>query len=290
MLSVLLGDEAELEPLRRLITEKTEGNPFFIEEMVQALFEQGALIRNGRLTLTRPLAQIAIPTTVQAVLASRIDRLAPDEKELLHTMAVLGREFPLPLIRQVAGKSQADFERTLAVLQAGEFIYEQPAFPDPEYTFKHALTQEVAYNSVLIERRKRLHDRAAAAMEALYAGHLDNYLSELARHYQRSGNIPKAIEYLQRAGSQALVRSSHVEAIELFTSALQSLETLPGTRDTIQQELALQLGLGAALIALKGFASLEVRGAFERASELCRVLGDTSHLIAVLVGLNTIHN
>jgi predicted ATPase len=201
MLSALLGDEAELEPLKRLIAEKTEGNPFFIEEMVQALFEQGALVRNGRLTLARPLAEVTIPATVQAVLASRIDRLAPSEKELLQTMAVIGREFPLPLIRQVAGNSQADIERTLAVLQAGEFIYEQPAFPDPEYIFKHALTQEVAYNSVLIERRKLLHERAGAAIESLFAERLGDYVTDLAHHYDRSGNIPKAVEYLGRTGA-----------------------------------------------------------------------------------------
>src|SRR5215469_16987415 len=165
MLSALLGDEAELEPLKRLITEKTEGNPFFIEEIVQALFEQGALIRNGRFKLARPLAEIVIPPTVQAVLASRIDRLEPNEKELLHTMAVIGREFPFELIRHLVADPSANLEHSIGILQAAEFIYEQPAFPDTEYVFKHALTQEVAYNSVLIERRKTLHERAGAAIE-----------------------------------------------------------------------------------------------------------------------------
>src|SRR5262249_43063105 len=139
MLSALLGDEPELEPLRRLVAERSEGNPFFIEEIIQALFEQGALARNGAVKVTRPLANIKVPATVQAVLASRIDRLPPEEKELLQTLAVIGREFPLQLIREVTGESNPDLERALRVLQGGEFVYEQPAFPDPEYAFKHAL-------------------------------------------------------------------------------------------------------------------------------------------------------
>jgi predicted ATPase len=182
----------DLAALKRLIAERSEGNPLFIEEITQALFEQGALARNGSIKLTRPLASIRVPATVQALLASRIDRLPPNEKELLQTIAVIGREFPLQLIREVTGKSQPDLNRALGVLGAAEFVYEQPAFPDPEYAFKHALTQEVAYNSVLIERRKLLHERVVAAMEAAYASRLDDHLSELARHYERSGNKCKS--------------------------------------------------------------------------------------------------
>src|SRR6516225_9559629 len=167
MLSTLLGDEPELEPLKRLIADKSEGNPFFIEEIKQALFEQGVLTRNGSINLTRPLASIKVPATVQAVLASRIDRLPPTEKELMHTLAVVGLQFTLPLVRRVAPASDVELERLLGDLQSGEFIYEQPAFPDPEYSFKHALTQEVAYNSVLLERRRLLHERAGEAIEEI---------------------------------------------------------------------------------------------------------------------------
>src|SRR5262249_12855980 len=127
MLSTLLGDELELEPLKRLIADKTEGNPFFIEEIVQALFEQGALARNVSVALTRPLSEIKVPLTVQAVLASRIDRLPPTEKELMHTLAVVGLRFTLQLVRQVASASDVELQRLLGNLQSGEFIYEQPA-------------------------------------------------------------------------------------------------------------------------------------------------------------------
>ena len=142
MLAGLLGEGAELEALKRPIAERTGGNPFFIEEMVQALFEQGILARNGAVKLVWPLAQAHLPVTVQGLLAARIDRLPVELKELLQTLAVIGRESPLGLIRKVASKAEAQLERMLADLQAGEFIYEQPALTDVEYVFKHALTQE----------------------------------------------------------------------------------------------------------------------------------------------------
>jgi class 3 adenylate cyclase/predicted ATPase len=285
MLSTLLGDEPELEPLKRLIADKTEGNPFFIEEIVQALFEQGALARNGKIELKRPLSVIKVPPTVQAVLASRIDRLPPTEKELLQTLAVVGREFTLPLVRRVAPGSDIELENLLGDLQSGEFIYEQPAFPDPEFSFKHALTQEVAYNSVLMQRRRLLHERVGAAIEEIYAGRLDDHLSELARHYERSGSTRKALEYLGRAGQQAMARSGHSEAAELFMSALELLTTLPETPERIRQELALQLGLGPALNCIKGLTAPEVDAAYTRARELCRQLGETPQLAPVLFGL-----
>jgi predicted ATPase len=285
MLSTLLGDEPELEPLKRLIADQTDGNPFFIEEIVLALFEQGALARDGAVTFTRPLSEIKVPPTVQAVLASRIDRLPPTEKELLQTLAVVGSEFTLPLVRRVAPASDVELERLLGDLQSGEFIYEQPAFPDPEYSFKHALTQQVASDSILVQRRRVLHERAGAAMEEIYAGRLDDHLSELARHYERSGNTSKALEYLGRAAQQAMARSSHSEAVGLFASALGLLKTLPETPERIQQELVLQLGLGPALQSIKGWSAPEVDAAYTRARELCRQLGETPELLHVLFGL-----
>jgi class 3 adenylate cyclase len=153
MLSALLGDGTEAAPLKRLIIEKTEGNPFFMEETVQVLLDESALVRDGAaLRLTKPLNTLKIPPTVQGILAARIDRLPSDAKELLQTLAVIGREFPLSLIRAVVPKSEDELSRLLHDLQLGEFIYEQPATGDVEFIFKHALTQEVAHNSVLIER------------------------------------------------------------------------------------------------------------------------------------------
>ena len=156
MLSALLGDGKDLIPLKRLIIERTEGTPFFMEEMVQALFEDGVLQRNGAVKLAKSMNAVKVPATVQAMLAARIDRLPPDEKELLQTLAVIGREFALVAgAARVDGRPDDELDRMLADLQMAEFIYEQPAIGDIEYIFKHALTQEVAYNS--------LADRAAQA-------------------------------------------------------------------------------------------------------------------------------
>jgi class 3 adenylate cyclase len=156
MLSSLLGDGKDLLPLKRLIIERTEGTPFFMEEIVQVLFEDGVLQHNGTVKLVRSMNAVKVPATVQAVLAARIDRLPPEEKELLQTVAVLGREFPLGLVKRMTSRSDDELELGLSHLQAGEFIYEQPATGDVEYIFKHALTQEVAYNSLLFERPQTL--------------------------------------------------------------------------------------------------------------------------------------
>src|SRR5262249_34977640 len=153
----------------------------------------------------------------------------------------------------------------LSRLQASEFIYEQPAFPDIEYVFKHALTQEVAYNSLLHERRKDLHESAARAIEEVYRHKIDDYYSELAYHYSRGGNTQKAVDYLQLAGQQAVQRSAHVEALNHFTAALELLNTLPDTPERSQEELPLQLALATTLMMKKGYGHSEVEAVSTRA-------------------------
>jgi class 3 adenylate cyclase/tetratricopeptide (TPR) repeat protein len=275
-----------IEALKRLIIERTEGNPFFMEEMVQALFEQGVLARNGTIKLAKPLDQIRVPVTVQAILASRIDRLPAVGKELLQTLAVLGREFPLGLIKRVAGKSEDELAPILAGLQLGEFIYEQPAVPDIEYTFKHALTQEVAYNSVLVERRRLLHERAAQTLEALFSDRLEDHLSELAHQYDRGGNLGKAVEFLGRAGKRAFQQAAHSEAVGYFTRAIDLIKHLPESVDRDRQELDLWLAWGSShYMALGPSAAAELYAGRIRARELCEKLGDDKNLMEVLAGL-----
>src|SRR5262249_23655151 len=152
------------------------------EEMVQALVEEGVLVRNGIVKLARPMTDARIPPTVRDVLASRIDRLPADDKGLLQTLAVLGKDFSRGLVSQVVTHPEIELERMLSDLQLAELIYEQPAFPEVEYTFKHALTQEVAYNSMLQERRKALHERIGGALEALHRGQLSDHFDDLAHH------------------------------------------------------------------------------------------------------------
>ena len=286
MLSALLGAGVEVAQLKRLIIEKTEGNPFFMEETVQVLFDEGALIRDGSsVKLTRSLNTLKIPPTVQGILAARIDRLPSNAKDLLQTLAVIGSEFPLSLIHAVVPKSDEGLNRLLDDLQLGEFIYEQPTVGDPEYIFKHALTQEVAYNSILSDRRKLLHERTGAAIETQFAASIDDHLSELAHHYSCSANVPKAIEYLERAGGGAVERSAYIEAVSHFRAALELLRAMPHSQRRAERELALLLALGPAVQATKGWGAPEAEAVYVRARELCRELGETPQLFTTLFGL-----
>jgi tetratricopeptide (TPR) repeat protein len=295
MLTVLLGEAAALQPLKRFILAKTEGNPFFLEEIVQALLEQKVLVREvSRVGSAHPtptgalpesFTDLQLPATVQGVLTARIDRLPPAEKDLLQTLAVVGKEFSARLLKQVVDRPEHELQGFLSHLQAAEFIYEQPAFPEVEYTFKHALTQEVAYNSLVQDRRKALHERTAQTIEALYPSRLEDYYGDLAYHYSRSGNTQKAVDYLQLAGQQAVQRSANAEAISHLTKGLELLETLPDTPERTQQELALQIALGVPLRATKGAAAPEVARTYTRARELCRQIGETPQLFPVLQGL-----
>ena len=271
MLSAILGDTPALAPLKELIVTTTGGVPFFMEETVQALFDEGALARqNGTVTLVRPLESLRIPPTVQAILAARIDRLHNDEKNLLQTLAILGREFVLSLARAVAGKSEDELERLIARLQLGEFVYEQPSIVDVEYIFKHALTQEVAYNSVLLERRKRLHEHVGHAIETIYTASLDDHLAELAHHFSRSGNQVKAVEYLHLAGTQAMARGALPQAIRDFEQTLALLKGFPSGAERDALELQTLSPLGTAYIAARGYAAPEVGPVFVHARELVR--------------------
>ena len=268
MLHALLGGDASLHSLKRLIIEKTQGNPFFMEEIVRALVEQSVLVRNGATRLTKPLTEIHVPPTVHGILAARIDALPASEKNLLQTLAVIGKDFPLNLVKQITASPDDRLEPMLKGLQAGEFIYEQAALGE-EYTFKHALTQEVAYNSVLIERRRLLHERTGDAIEALFKERIDDHLAELAHHYSRTDNTRKAVEYLFRAGSQAAARSSYSEAVSRLANALELLKRLPDDTERARQELSVQSVLGWSLAAVKGYAAAELEPVYARARELC---------------------
>jgi predicted ATPase len=292
LLEALLGkgDGAGVEALTQLILEKTEGNPFFIEEVVQTLVEEGMLTgQRGSYRLEKAPGELHIPATVQGVLAARIDRLPGEEKELLQTLAVVGKEFPLGLALRVSEQPEEGLQRLLSHLQAGEFIYEQPAFPEVEYTFKHALTQEVAYGSVLTERRKELHERTARAMEEVYGNNLEEHYNELAHHYGRTDNTEKAVQYLHLAGQQAVERSAYGDAISQLTRALELIKTLPETETRHRQELLVQSTIGPAFMATRGYAGREAEEAYRRARELSERVGETPLLSSVLAGLQQFH-
>jgi class 3 adenylate cyclase/predicted ATPase len=290
LLTALLEDTAELRPLKRLIIQRAGGNPFFIEEMVQALFDERILVRNGSVKVTRSLSQIRTPATVQGILAARIDRLPSDQKEVLQTLAVMGRESPFSLIRQVVSTAEPQLESILAHLRASEFIYGRPAVNDVDYIFKHALTQEVAYSLLLVERRKLIHERAGKALESMFPDQLDDHLIELAHHYRLSDNVTKAIEYLGRVGQQALQRCAPADATRSLAAAIDVLARLPDSAERIQRELPLELALGQAFILLKGWAAREVEQAFIRALEICEHMGNPPEVFFALFGLWVNHH
>jgi class 3 adenylate cyclase/predicted ATPase len=286
LLTDLLGKDPSLAGLAERIRKRSGGNPFFIEEMVQALAESGSLQgAKGTYRLERPAAELRLPSTVQAVLAARIDRLAERDKQVLQTAAVIGREFTEPVLRRVVELSEIDLTAALQKLINAEFFYEEALYPQAQYTFKHALTQEVAYNSLLNERRLTLHEHVGNAIEGIFAGRLEEHLSELAHHYSHSRNSEKAIEYSQLAGERAVQLSANAEAIGHLKTALKLLRDLPDSPQRIEQELAVQTTLGVSLTATRGYAAPEVGNAYARARELCVRVGETPRLFPVLFGL-----
>lgn len=291
LLDALLGQDASLDTLKPRILAQTGGNPFFIEEVVQTLVEEQLLTGNaGHYRLKQAPGNLHIPTTVQGVLCARIDRLSGAEKMLLQTLAVMGKDFTWSLVQRVVEQPADQLRRGLARLQAGEFIYQHPAFPEIEYTFKHGLTQQVAYGTLLRERRRQLHERTAQAIEALFQDNLEQHYSELAWHYSHSDNTAKAIEYLQRAGYQAAQRSANKEAMAHLGRALELLLLSPESPQRDHQELALQILLGPIYMASMGYVAPEVEATYGRALTLARRLGEAPQLFSVLVGLRRFYN
>ena len=293
MFDALLGVNAQtiddpLLSLKRLIIEKTQGTPLFMEEIYQALLEEGALVRNGVVRLTRPLNALKIPTTVQAIVTSRIDRLPAAEKELLQTLAVIGFEFPLPLARDVVETPANELNQMLNALQLAEFIYEQPAVGEVDYTFRHALTHELAYNSMLQERRRVIHERVGKSIETLYSGSLEDNVPNLAHHYRRSGNTDKAVAYLVRAADQALHRVAFSVAAAYFEDALERLKALPDSAERDRMESAIHAGLGDVKLVTRGYAAADCERHLTRRLLLAERLGDTTLLFGSLAGISVL--
>ena len=280
-LAALLGDDPSLAPLTPLLIARTEGNPFFLEESVRTLVETGVLAGTpGAYRLVQPLQGMQVPATVQAVLAARIDRLPPEDKRLLQTAAVIGTDVPFALLRAIADVPEAALHRGLAHLQAAEFLYETRLFPEPEYTFKHALTHEVAYSSLLLERRRGLHARIVEALEALAPERVAEQVERLAHHALRGEVWDKAVTYCQQAGARAYDRAAFREAVASFEQALQALAHLPEDGDTRGLAIELRLALGTALSQLGEYGRrLALLG---EAEALARALDDRARLGRVL--------
>jgi class 3 adenylate cyclase/tetratricopeptide (TPR) repeat protein len=286
LLQAMLGDDPTQEPLKQLLIARTAGNPFFLEESVQTLVETGVLVgTRGAYRLTQALPTIQVPATVQAGLAARIDRLPAEEKRLLQTAAVIGTEVPLPLLQAIAELPEEALRRGLAYLQAAEFLYEARLFPEHVYTFKHALTHEVAYGGLLHERRRALHARIVDAMETLYTDRVTEQVERLAHHALQGEVWGKAVAYCRQAGVKAVAHSANREAAAFFEQALGALGHLPERRDTIEQAIDIRLDLRDTLLLLAENA--RIFDYLREAEALAQTLDDPQRLARVSAYLST---
>ena len=268
------------------VVSRTDGVPLFIEELTKAVVESGLLKdAGGRFELTGPLPPRAIPTTLYDSLMARLDRFAP-VKEVAQIGAVFGREFSYQLLAAVVDIPAAQLDLALSQLVASELVFQRGTPPDAMYSFKHALVQDTAYQSLLRSKRHQLHAKIARMMEERFPEIAEARPELLAHHFTEAGLASQAIVYRQRAGERDLERSAYAEAISHLKQGLEVLEALPDRPERVRQELSLRLALGSALTATQGYAGPEVGETYLRARELCRELGEAPpQLFPALHGL-----
>ena len=277
LLESMLGSDPGLAALKTVLVERTDGNPLFLEESVRALVETQALIGEpGARRLAKPLETVQVPGSVQAVLAARIDRLTPAAKHVLQSASVIGKDVPFPVLAAIADLPDEGLRAGLALLQAGELLYEASFFPEIEYTFKHALTHEVAYGSLLHETRRTLHARIVDAIERLYAGRQGEHVERLAHHALRGGLRARAVDYLRQAGAKAAARSAHREAVGFFEQALEILEADGPRGPALETAIDLVFDLRASLAPLGEFT--RTLDHLRRAAGQAEALGDRRRL------------
>src|SRR6266536_3461185 len=288
LLQAILGADPALQQLKQLLVQQTEGNPFFLEECVQSLVEMGALTGvRGQYRLETAVEALQMPPTVQAVLASRIDRLEPEDKRLLQAASVIVKDVSFALLGAIADLSDEALRSGLMRLQAAEFVYETSLFPTLEYTFKHALTHDVAYASLLQGRRRALHARVVAAIERIQADRLGEHVDRLAHHAVRGEVWEKAVAYLRQAAAKAASRAGNEEAVALLEQALQILVHLPDGRSKLELAIDIRLELRPPLLQLGRLP--EVLQLSKEAEELGTELGDESRLARVYSYLVNYH-
>jgi class 3 adenylate cyclase/tetratricopeptide (TPR) repeat protein len=282
LLGELLGDDPSLDALKALLTERTGGNPLFLEESVRTLVETGVLGgERGAHELLRPVESIRVPDTVQAILASRIDRQSAEDKQLLQAAAVVGKDVSYALLAAIADEAPATLPRRLANLQAADFLYEVTPFPELAYTFKHALTHDVAYESVLHGRRRALHAKILDVIEHLDPERAATQLDRLAHHAFRAEAWEKAARYCREAAARAFARSAHAEALDRVEQALEALDRLGESPERVAAKRELVTQRAAALRALRGYAAAEVEAVYEKTRDLFRGAGGTAEQFAV---------
>ncbi|HWN44587.1 MAG TPA: AAA family ATPase, partial [Thermoanaerobaculia bacterium] len=279
LLATLLGPDPGLAPLTEMLVKR--GNPFFLEETVRTLVETGALAgERGAYRLTRPVEALQVPATVQTVLAARIDRLPPEEKQLLQAASVIGKDVPHALLAAIAEQPEETLRRGLAHLQEAVFLYETQLFPDLEHTFKHALTHEVTYGSLLHDRRRALHARVLAAMEHAGSSRLSLDTERLAHHALKGEEWGRAAQYLHLAGRRAIAQARYPSGVGFYEAAIRALDQQGEDADlTLKLDAYLELGTARTESGeLEGYRQL-----MDQAEALARTLNDRERLAQVRV-------
>ena len=286
LIESLSGNCEDLAPLKELLLKRTEGNPFFIEEIVRSLTESGVLV--GSKGAYRPgiaIDNIRIPATVRTVLADRVDRLPAAQKQLLQTAAVIGVVVPLGLLKAVSELPESELSEYLSDLQASEFLYESNLFPELEYTFAHALTNEVVYNALLHERRTAIHTSVVDALEGISAQHVADHCEALAHHAFQAELWEKAARYSHHAGAKSMSRSAFLEAVSDYERGLTASTHLPDMPAKLAQQIDLHLEARNALFLLGN--SSRVAEHLHAAEALAEKLGDEQRTARVLNFLNS---
>ena len=277
MAAYILGTEIMGEDLEELILNKTEGIPFFVEEFMKSLKDLGMIEwRDSGYYLAKDIQDVEIPSTIQDVIMARVDSLPDGAKSVLQTGSAIGREFSCELIKRVTGIPTPEMTPHLSVLRDSELLYERGIFPQATYIFRHSLTQEVAYDSLLQKKKQEVHERIGQAIEELYADRLEEFYEMLAYHFSRGENLEKAYEYLKLSGEKALLSHSLWEAFRLCKEAINVLSREPETKENKRKDMEVRRLAGDS-IGLLGYPedSLQI---LEKGESLAKELGDESSL------------
>jgi tetratricopeptide (TPR) repeat protein len=272
--------EGEVVPeLSSLILGKAAGNPLFMEELTHSLLENGSIQKKDhQYFLSKRPSDIQVPATIQGIIAARIDRLDESLKRIMHVASVIGREFAFRILQSIM-EMKEELKSHLLNLQGLELIYEKRLFPELEYIFKHALIQEVAYNSLLLKRRKEIHEKIGGAIEEIYPDRLEEFYEVLAYHYSRSDNLDKACQYLKLSGNKATKAYSNLEAFHFYKDAIGILKEKPETEQNKKERLEVIL-LMAIPMRISGYPEDSLKF-LEEGERLCKELGDKKSLAAI---------
>jgi class 3 adenylate cyclase/tetratricopeptide (TPR) repeat protein/ribosomal protein L40E len=279
LVKAILEEEEVAPELRQLMLDRAAGNPLFMEEFTHTLMENGSIEKKDKKYVLRGKASdMQVPDTIQGIIAARLDRLEDDLKRIMQVASVIGRDFAFRILQAITGMREK-LKSYLLNLQGLELIYEKNLFPELEYIFKHALTQEVAYNSLLLKRRKEIHEKIGRAIEELYAERLEEFYEMMAYHYSRSDSLEKGIHYSRLSGEKAEANCSHSEACDFYKDAIGLLNKLPDTEENQKKKLEV-LGLMGKPWSLLGFPESSL-GMFQEGERLSKELGDERSLAII---------